>query len=131
MIIGLVAVGVSLLIFGLPSNTHKEEGQIALKGKKPKRAIEELEKSFSISPSDNTKFMLATAYAMDKQYGKAEKMFFELLQEKPYSAEILYNIAYLNAKKGEKEKANKIAKDIWGRVEGKKMRELIQLIDRK
>ncbi len=78
LLIGAIVLGVTMLFSGTPTMSHFEQGLIAMQKGQLEVACQELEKSYSISPSDHTRFLMGVAYLKSNRVEEGVSVMTEL-----------------------------------------------------
>ena len=97
------------------ANMWFQRGDAALNANRPKQAIEDLRNALSYAP-DDPKFQLrlAQALAADNRIDAAEAYLFDLWNSQPGSGEINFELAQLEARKGNPDAARYFDNAIYG-----------------
>jgi predicted Zn-dependent protease len=97
------------------ANMWFQRGEAALKADRPKEAIDDLRNALSYAPDDPTfKLRLAQALAADNRIDSAETYLLDLWNSQPGSGEINFELAQLEARKGNPDAAGYFDKAIYG-----------------
>ncbi len=97
------------------ANMWFQRGDAALKSNRPKEAIEDLRNALSYAPDDPTyQLRLAQALAADNRIDAAEAYLFDLWNSQPGSGEINFELAQLEARKGNPDAARYFDNAIYG-----------------
>jgi tetratricopeptide (TPR) repeat protein len=97
------------------ANMWFQRGDAALKANRPKQAIDDLRNALSYAPDDPTfQLRLAQALAADNRIDAAESYLFDLWNSQPGSGEINFELAQLEARKGNPDAARYFDNAIYG-----------------
>jgi tetratricopeptide (TPR) repeat protein len=97
------------------ANMWFQRGDAALKANRPKEAINDLRNALSYAPDDPTyQLRLAQALAADNRIDAAEAYLFDLWNSQPGSGEINFELAQLEARKGNPDAARYYDNAIYG-----------------